>query len=106
VVSTIPVRTDKLSLETLSVPKIDCRPRAVVSAKWEYSRTKPETFGDFHFKIGECAKSRDFRPIRAFLGEAGRTHEWVAGAGGYSPLHQKLKNDCKHWITRSNKLGV
>jgi hypothetical protein len=27
----------------------------------------------------ERAKSRDFRPILAFLGEPGRTHEWLAG---------------------------
>jgi hypothetical protein len=86
VVSTIPVRTDKLLLETLSVPKIDCRPRAVVSAKWEYSRTKPETFGDFHFKIGEpspetksnARKAGISGPFSRFLGSLSeRTNGWL-----------------------------
>jgi hypothetical protein len=35
----------------------------------------------------ECAESRDFRPVLAFLGELGETHEWVAGAEGIEPRY-------------------
>src|SRR5712691_2523441 len=67
----------------------------MVSAKREYLRTRPETFGDFHLRIGEpgvrrqneFAKSRDFRPILTFPSEPGRTHEWLAGAGGFEPRY-------------------
>jgi hypothetical protein len=44
----------------------------------------------------EYAKSPDFGPILASLVAPGGTPECLAEAGGYSPLNQKLKNDCKH----------
>jgi hypothetical protein len=89
----IQFRTHSLLLESLSVHEIDCRCRAavvinqsppIVSAKREYSRTRPETFGGFNLKIGELAawrrkRMREKAGILAFLGEPRRTHEWLAG---------------------------
>jgi hypothetical protein len=38
----------------------------------------------------ESAKSRDLRPILAFLGKLGQTQDWVAGAGGFEPPYDHL----------------
>ena len=57
------------------------------SAKREYSRTRPETFGDFHLKFGcresgdeiECAKSRDFGPFSRFSWSLAERANWWLG---------------------------
>jgi hypothetical protein len=60
----------------------------IVSAIQEYSRSRPETFGDFHLAFGEWepgdvteyANSPDFRPILASLGSlAERRNAWLGG---------------------------
>ena len=38
-------------------------------------------------------ESRDFRSILAFLGEPGRTPDWLAGAGGFEPHMAISKSD-------------
>lgn len=73
--------------------------RRLSPQKREYPRSRPETFGDFHLKIGELrvrrrskfAQSRDFRPTLTLVGEPGRTHEWVVGAGGFEPRDGELE---------------
>jgi hypothetical protein len=40
----------------------------------------------------------DFRPILAFLGELGRTREWVAGAGGFEHRYGEFEIGCSSLV--------
>ncbi len=100
---------------------IECISRHAVAARTKVSGRSLSKTGVFSARTGdflpfrvreelgcgdqvECAKSPDFRPIRASLGEPGRTHEWLAGAGGIEPPNGGIKIRCLTAWLRPNAL--
>jgi hypothetical protein len=69
--------------------------------KTEYSRTRVETFGDFHLKFGKAGAQRRKRkrkmpgfPAHSYVSwEVGQTREWVTVAGGFEPGYGELQSD-------------
>jgi hypothetical protein len=82
----------------------------IVSAKREYLRIWPKTFGDFSLNFAQIG-SRETKTMREKPGfpthsrvcrKPVRTLHCLAGVGGCAPSDHDRKNDCKHCITRRN----
>ena len=80
-----------------------------ISAKREFSRKRPETFGNFAPEITRCAvwrlsrtrESRDFRACEAQVAKCRQTQEWMGGAEGIEPRYGDFEIGCSCLFERS-----
>jgi len=80
-----------------------------ISAKREFSRKRPETFGNFAPEITRCAvwrlsrtrESRDFRACEAQVAKCRQTQEWMGGAEGIEPRYGDFEIGCSCLSKRS-----